>query len=332
MTILALVFVGLSLFLYVVLGGADFGAGIIELFTGSKGTKIISKAIAPVWEANHIWLIVIIVILFNAFPEVYSTISLYLHIPLMLVLVGIIFRGTAFAFRYYDPYKDRSHQIYTAVFKIFSVLTPLFLGITLGAVLSGNMTTDSTVGFFNLFVAPWFNLFPFAMGIFTTLLFTYLAAVYLIGEPADDKMNNLFKMYATRLLIALVISGIIVFITARLDGFPLFKLYLNSWISIACMVFATVLLPAFYWGLSKNRKGLIRIIAGAQTGAILIGWFAVQLPVLVALKGGQELTIYNAVASEKSVLMMVIALFGGLAVVIPLLVYLFRVYKFSSKN
>lgn len=79
---LVLFFTGLSLLLYVLLGGADFGAGIIEIFTGKQGSKAISHAIAPVWEANHIWLIVVIVILFNAFPEVYSTVTTYLHIPL----------------------------------------------------------------------------------------------------------------------------------------------------------------------------------------------------------------------------------------------------------
>ena len=88
---LTLMFIGLALLLYVLLGGADFGAGIIEIFTGRKGINTISKAIAPVWEANHIWLIVVIVILFNAFPEVYSTITLYLHIPIMLTLIGIFY-------------------------------------------------------------------------------------------------------------------------------------------------------------------------------------------------------------------------------------------------
>ena len=94
MTELTVVFIGIALLLYVLLGGADYGAGIIEIFTGNKGINTISRAIAPVWEANHIWIIVVIVILFNAFPEVYSTITLYLHIPIMLVLIGIIFRGT----------------------------------------------------------------------------------------------------------------------------------------------------------------------------------------------------------------------------------------------
>ncbi len=330
--ILALIFIGLSLFLYLVLGGADFGAGIIELFTGNRGATIISKAIAPIWEANHIWIIVVIVILFNAFPEVYSTIALNLHIPLMLTLLGIIFRGTSFAFRYSDPYNDRSHRIYSAIFRIFSILTPFFLGVTIGAVISGNITTEVTVGFYDRFVKPWLGIFPVSLGIFMILLFAYLAAVYLVGEPSDEEMNNRFKKYAKRLQVALVFLGAIVFMAAWIDNLPLLQMFMDSWISIVCVLSATILIPIFFLSLSRNWKNLIRVIAGAQTGAILIGWVAVQLPVMVSLKGGNSLTIFNTVASDKTLLMMIIALFVGLAVVIPLLVYLFRVFKFSVKG
>src|SRR5512145_2862025 len=93
---------GISLLLYVLLGGADFGAGIVEMIVGKKSSRIVSKAIAPVWEANHIWIILAVVILFNGFPLAYTTITTYLHIPLLLALIGIIIRGAAFSFRYYD--------------------------------------------------------------------------------------------------------------------------------------------------------------------------------------------------------------------------------------
>src|SRR5687768_5964304 len=110
MLILVIIILGISFILYTLLGGADFGAGIIETFAGKKGEGTISKAIAPVWEANHVWLILAVVILFTAFPRVYSSLSLVLHIPLMLVLLGIILRGTAFTFRHYDVIDDRSHK------------------------------------------------------------------------------------------------------------------------------------------------------------------------------------------------------------------------------
>src|SRR5215208_5282639 len=133
MLTIIIIILGVSFILYALLGGADFGAGIIETFAGTKGEKTISKAMAPVWEANHVWLILAVVILFTAFPAVYSSLSLVLHIPLMVVLIGIIFRGTAFTFRHYDIIHDSSHKYYTILFKLSSFITPVFLGIVLGA-------------------------------------------------------------------------------------------------------------------------------------------------------------------------------------------------------
>ncbi len=329
---LAVLFVGLSLLLYVLLGGADFGAGIIEIFTGKKGINTISKAIAPVWEANHIWLIVVIVVMFNAFPSVYSTVTLYLHIPIMMILIGIIFRGTAFTFRYYDPYQDRSHAIYTFLFKVFSVFTPFFLGITLGAVISGRISIDSSLSFYELFVAPWFNLFSLSLGIFIVILFAYLASVYLAGEPAKDNSDILFISYSKKLLGLIVISGLIVFLAAESVGLHLFHEFLNSWISMVCAVFASLLIPLFLFTLNKKKKSFTRLIAGAQTTAILIGWFGMQFPVLVKLKNSPPLTVYNTVAPLITLQMLILALLVGLAFVIPLLLYLFKVFKFSGKS
>lgn len=328
----AVIFTGLAMLLYVLLGGADFGAGIIETFTGKKSSDTISKAIAPVWEANHIWLIVIIVVLFNAFPVVYSTLMTYLHIPVMMALFGIIFRGTAFTFRYYDPYDDRSHQIYTQIFRVFSILTPFFLGVVMGAVILGEITIDPTLPFYEKFIAPWFHWFSVSMGIFIVVLFSFLAAVYLAGETTDEKSHQKFVDYSKKLLLALIISGSFVFIMAEVYGLHLFRKFFQSWIGMACLIAATILIPALFYGINKKYKNLTRLVAGAQTGAILIGWFAVQLPSLVNLKDNVPLTVYNTAAPYESIKWMVIALIFGLAVVVPLLAYLFKVFKFSEQN
>ncbi len=329
---LAILFLGLSLLLYVLLGGADFGAGIIEIFAGKKDINTISKAIAPVWEANHIWLIVVIVVMFNAFPEVYSTVSLYLHIPIMMVLIGIIFRGTAFTFRYYDPFKDRSHKIYTFLFKIFSVFTPFFLGVTLGAVILGDINTDLSLSFFELFVAPWLNFFSLALGIFIIFLFAYLASVYLAGEQSNKDSDLVFIGYSKKLLALIVISGLLVFLAAEYEGLHLFREYSGSWISLICGGLATVLIPVIIWALNKRKKNITRLTAGAQITAVIIGWFGIQFPVLVNLRNLPSLTVYNTVAPDKTLQMMILALIVGLAFVIPLLLYLFKVFKFSGEN
>src|SRR5262249_18514022 len=111
---------GVSFILYTFLAGADFGAGLWEKLPGRRGDSTISKAIAPVWEANHVWLILAIVILFSGFPMVYSSLAWVLHIPLMMVLIGIIMRGCAFTFRHYDVHQGRAHKYYSYLFHVSS--------------------------------------------------------------------------------------------------------------------------------------------------------------------------------------------------------------------
>ena len=136
-------FLWLALLLYLLLGGADFGAGIIELFTSddnkAKTRRISYHAIGPIWEANHMWLIIAIVILFVGFPGIYATMSTYLHIPLAIMLLGIIARGTAFAFRNYDAVVDNMQKVYNKIFVYSSFITPFFLGIIAGSTVSGQI-------------------------------------------------------------------------------------------------------------------------------------------------------------------------------------------------
>ena len=138
MLYVVIAFFFLSVLLYLLLGGADFGAGIVELFTSRKNQeqtrRIAYRAIGPVWEANHMWLIIAIVILFVGFPRIYSLMSTNLHIPLLLMLMGITARGTAFVFRNYDAVKDQMQEVYNKIFIYSSFITPLFLGIIAGAI------------------------------------------------------------------------------------------------------------------------------------------------------------------------------------------------------
>ena len=133
MQYVVILYLWLSILLYLCLGGADFGAGIVELVTSKKNRsatrKTLHHAIGPIWEANHMWLIIAIVILFVGFPVIYSAISIYLHIPLLIMLMGIIARGTAFAFRNYDAVKDELQWWYTRIYVLSSFITPLFLGV-----------------------------------------------------------------------------------------------------------------------------------------------------------------------------------------------------------
>ncbi|MDZ7694350.1 MAG: cytochrome d ubiquinol oxidase subunit II [Balneolaceae bacterium] len=178
-------FLGLSIVSYVLFGGADFRTGVLEILSGEGDRETISFAIGPVWEANHVWLILVVVILFMAFPKVYTTLSIHLHIPLLVMLLGIVLRGTAFTYMHYDAIQDRSNVLYNWVFKISSLVTPMFLGMVVGGATLGKIDPEAQ-SFAEAFIAPWFNWFSICVGLFTVILFTFLAAVYLIGESSDE--------------------------------------------------------------------------------------------------------------------------------------------------
>jgi len=131
---LVLLVLGVAATLYAVLAGADFGAGVLEVFLDDEASHRVDVALAPVWEANHVWLVLVVVLAFVGFPEVYATSTTYLHLPLLGVLLGIVLRGTAFTFRHYDPSPGAWSRAYTMVFRASSLVTPLFLGITAAAV------------------------------------------------------------------------------------------------------------------------------------------------------------------------------------------------------
>src|SRR6476646_7696431 len=129
------IFILLSLIVYALFAGADFGGGMWDLLAfgprARQQREAIADAIAPVWEANHVWLILVIVLLFTAYPTAFAAIMTALHIPITIVLVGIVLRGAAFVFRKYDGQDDATHRRWSLLFSIASFLTPLFLGMTL---------------------------------------------------------------------------------------------------------------------------------------------------------------------------------------------------------
>ena len=319
-----IIILGISFILYALLGGADFGAGIVETFTGRKGEKVISKAIAPVWEANHVWLILAIVILFTGFPRVYATISTSLHIPLMVVLIGIVLRGSSFTFRHYDVTRDESHKYYTAFFKISSFITPFFLGITLGAMIFGDIQVDASGSFYDLFIHPWLNAFCISMGLFSTALFGYIAAVFLLGETVEKKKYARLSRF---LLVITIAMGALVFIVAEAQGHHLLQQFIRSPLSILCLSLVAVLIPLIFYLIKHPEVRFLRIVVGAQVSLIMIGWFAIQFPVLVYEKNGNHLTFYNTQAPEATLAQLLIALFVGLILVIPAFYFLFRVFK-----
>ena len=325
---------GAAFLLYTLLGGADFGAGIIESFAGRREEVTISRAIAPVWEANHVWLILAVVILFTGFPMVYSSLSIVLHIPLMLVLLGIIIRGTAFTFRHYDVVLDKSHKYYTLLFRVSSFVTPIFLGIILGAMMLGRITFNTSLGFYDVYVAPWLNVFCIAMGIFSTCLFAYISATFLVGETKIERERKMYVRFSKRSMLFTMFSGLLVFLTASMEGHDLLTDFSHSVTSIITLVIATVLCPVIWHFLNKekNKTVYLRIGVSLQVSLILIGWFYIQFPVLIKLSNNESLTFFNTQAPYATLQQLLIALVVGLVVIIPGFVYLFKVFKIKSNE
>lgn len=332
MLTLIIIILGVSFLLYTLLGGADFGAGILEIFAGRRSERVISKAIAPVWEANHVWLILAVVILFTAFPAVYSSLSLVLHIPLMIILLGIICRGSAFTFRHYDIHEGEAHKYYTALFVISSFVTPMFLGITLGAMILGRISFDASAGFYEMFVAPWLNVFCITMGIFSTCLFAYIAAVFLTTEAQTELGQARYRRLSQRTMLLTAISAILVFVAAEAYGHSLWDEFLSSTLSVICLVTASLLVPMVLYYLHRRNAVALRVAIGAQVTAILAGWFAIQYPVLIHVKNGEHLTFYNTQAPPATLTQLLIALIVGLLLVVPAFAYLFRVFKVKKES
>lgn len=324
-------FLYVSILFYLLFGGADFGAGIIELFSrGSlkERTRLLTyQAIGPIWEANHMWLIIAIVILFVGFPEIYTFTSVYLHIPLSLLLVGIIARGTAFIFRHYDPVEDYFQKIYNAIFVYSSFMTPFFLGILAGTAISGRIDTEAQ-DFFSAYIQPWLGWFPVSVGLFTVVLCGFMAAVYLIGEANTVEDRDLFRQKAFRMNMLAVVSGALVFLVGELQGIRLFTELLSHPIGFIAMIAATLSLPITWIMLRKKKVYWPRIMVGFQITMILLTLGASQHPDFIIFRNG-AISLEGAAAGESTIFSLAMALLIGSLFILPALFYL--IYSFQKQ-
>ena len=323
-TILAGVIIGV-LILYALLGGADYGGGVWDLFaSGKRATeqrKLIANAIGPVWEANHVWLILVIVILFTAFPPAFAVISTALHIPLTLMLIGIVLRGTTFTFRSYDVQRDDVQRRWSLVFSIASIITPVLLGITLGAIASGTIRVQNGVvasGFFETWLAP----FPISVGLFALCLFAFLAAVYLTLESRDELQED-FRLRALVAGAAVGLLALIVFLLAG-KGAPTVRAGISrTWWALILHSITAVFATCAFYALWTRKYRLARFCAAAQTSLILLGWAVAQYPRLVE----PDITIRSAAAPRITLQLLLGALAAGALVLFPCYYYLLRVFK-----
>ncbi len=322
-----------AILLYLLLGGADFGAGIIELFTSEKNKdrtrKTMYRAIGPIWEANHMWLIIVIVILFVGFPAIYSTMSIHLHIPLTIMLLGIVARGTAFAFRHYDAVVDDMQVIYNRIFMYASCVTPMFLGIIAGSAVSGSIDTRAS-SFMDAYIFSWLHWFSVAVGLFTVAICGFLAAVYLIGETDNETDRQRFIAKTKSTNIAAVIAGALVFVAAYAEGIPLTSWIFGNPVGTAALSLASLSLILLWYLLYKGETRILRVLAGFQVTMILLTTTYRHYPNIVVLKNGLYLSLVEDIGHDKTILTLGWALLLGSIFILPALFYL--IYSFQRKK
>lgn len=335
MLYIVMIYLWTALLLYLLMGGADFGAGIIELFTSKKNKGSISntmyKAIGPIWEANHMWLIIAIVILFVGFPVIYTTMSVYLHIPLVIMLMGIIARGTAFTFRHYDAVKDNMQKLYTRIYIYSSFITPLFLGIIAGSAVSGKIDIHAS-SFSAAFIESWLNWFSISVGLFTVALCGYLAAIFLIGEAGNIHEEKRFINKAKQMNLAAFFFGGLVFVSALVEKVPLMQWMFGNPVGILAITAATISLYLLWYFIYKGRFIIIRLLAGFQVTMILLTTTYMHYPNIVILKNGEFLSMLANSDNDKTITALAIALLTGSLFILPALGYLIYSFQKNPKN
>jgi cytochrome d ubiquinol oxidase subunit II len=318
---------------YVLTGGADFGGGVWDLLASgpSRGQQraLIERSIAPIWEANHVWLIVVVVLLFSAFPPAFAMLGVVLHIPLSLMLVGIVLRGSAFVFRSYGR-GDRS-QRWGPVFAVASLVTPVILGMIIGAIVSDGVGSASarigSATFDEVFVRSWLSPFTLAVGAFALALFAFLAATYLALAANTDALRDEFRR---RALVAAL--GVFVFAAVALalsfQAAPrVARGVARAWWSMPLHVATAIAAITAIGALWRRRYRVARIAAAAQVSLVLWGWALAQLPYIVP----PTLTIRDAASPRETLALLLVGLCAGFVILIPSLRYLYRTFARASE-
>ncbi len=324
-----------ALTFYVVLGGADYGGGVWDLLArgprANAQRELIAKAIGPIWEANHVWLILIVVVLFTAFPRAFALIFTALHVPLLLILLGVILRGSAFIFRAEDRARGSTRLNAQGrggnVFAMASLVTPVLLGVVIGAISSASIRAPGANESIRYFFT-WFTPFPLAVGLFAVVLFALLAAAYLTLETDEPALQDDFRGRAIAAELVAGLLAAVVFLLAGKEAPAITATLAHSrWtlplqISTALMALGTVI---FLW---TRRFRFARVCAAGQVILILWGWALAQYPYLVR----PEMTIHNSGAPRATMQALLWALAVGGALLFPSYWYLFRVFKGDTQT
>ena len=307
---------------YAIFGGADFGAGFWDLFAGGplEGADrrgLINRAVGPVWEVNHVWLIFCVVVLWTAFPPAFGSIMTTLSIPIGLALLGIVLRGAGFAFRHEAERLSRQ-RLFGAAFAISSILTPFFFGAAIGGIISGRVPVGNAAGDP---ISSWLNPTSVVVGLLAVAVAAYLAAVFLVTDAHRLVAPELEDYFRERAILAAVAAGVVaavgVFVLHADDAYIFQALAERGWpllaLSAVCGVAALFLLR-------RNTRRATRLLGAVAVAAIVWGWGVAQYPYVLP----QSLTISAAAGAPATLQWLVVVVIAAVLLVIPSLVLVFR--------
>jgi cytochrome bd ubiquinol oxidase subunit II len=321
--LLAVTWVGVTA--YALLGGADFGGGFWDLLAGGarggRGQRaLIEHSIGPVWEANHVWLIFVLVVLWTAFPPVFAAVASTLYVPMTLAAVGIIARGSAFAFRK-SVAEPAPRRLFGAAFALSSVLTPFFLGTVAGAVASGRVPPGNAAGDL---VGSWWNPTSVLGGVLAVGVCAYLAAVYLTADADRAAEPALAEEFRRRALVTGLVVGVIALggiAVLRADAPVLFAGLTGR--ALPLIAASALFGLASLWLLLRRRFLAVRVTAALAVAAVVWGWAAGQYPWMLL----GALTIEQAAASRPVLEAVLGSLAVGAVLFLPPLAWLFVLFQ-----
>lgn len=315
----------LAIIIYASLEGADFGGGLWDLlaFGSQKGEmrELIKSAIAPVWEANNVWLTYLVVGLLTAFPIVAQLLTTALFIPLVLILIGIVLRGSTFVFRSFSS--NALQPVWGRIFSAASITTPFLFGTMAAAVASGDLGIvhgQMPVGLIHAWLTP----FAITVGLMGIALCATIAAVYLTVEAQRRKKPKLVESFRLRALIAgscMAVLGIVGLVLAPSEASILWQGMLDH--ALWAAIIAILLGIALGGALVFRRFQLARILIIMGTAAIIGTWGLAQLPYIVP----PSLTVTGAASPPLTLLELFISALVGMSMLIPALWFLFHVFK-----
>ena len=314
----AILFLGVVL--YAVFGGADFGSGVWDLLAGNARRggavrRLVDHSIAPVWEANHVWLIFVIVFLWTAFPRSFVALVGTVYVPLSFVGLGIVLRGAGFAYR---KFADDLHtaRLYGVLFAGASLITPFFLGMIAGAVASGRVPADGVGDRLTSWTGPtsWLG------GVLAVLTCAFLAAVFMARDADRMGLSNLAEWFRVRGLATGLATGVVALagIVVIVADAPTLAEGLTGR-ALPLVVLSGVGGLTTLWLLRTRRFVVARVSAAVSVGAIVVGWGVAQYPWVLV----DEVTIADAAGAPATLTGLLIAFAVAGVLVVPALVALF---------